>query len=261
MLDDKSLLELCVSVSGKFEDDAGASYTDLTGNEDGEGISVGVLQWCAGQGSLQTLLKAIAAQMGWPKAQSFFKSDIQQLANSSTTDAVQFCKDHYLIAGSTKIDPGAAAKWVSFLSQPESISAQVALAANTVLAHAKREVTAFTPDYTDRVRPYAFFFDVCTQEGGMAVGQTVVPAVPSGQVPDVSSIVAYASTQNAACSAIWASKLPGDSLASLLLHYAYARASMARPEYLWDACSRRGTIACRGGVVHGSTIDLTALLD
>lgn len=44
MLDNKSLLELCLKVSGGFENGAGASYTTVTGNEDSMGTSAGILQ-------------------------------------------------------------------------------------------------------------------------------------------------------------------------------------------------------------------------
>jgi hypothetical protein len=51
-MDDKGLLELCLKISGSFENGA-PDYHGVTGNFDGQGISVGVLQWNAGQGSLQ----------------------------------------------------------------------------------------------------------------------------------------------------------------------------------------------------------------
>ena len=54
-MDDNALLTMCLQVSGTFENGGGATYDAVTGNFDGQGISVGILQWCAGQGSLQTL--------------------------------------------------------------------------------------------------------------------------------------------------------------------------------------------------------------
>ena len=259
MLDDNALLTTCLSVSGAFENGGGAAYDAITGNFDGQGISVGILQWCAGQGSLQQLLVKISESMGWDKMQTFFKSSIHQLATSNTKDAVQFCLDHYIQAGTQNVDPTAKAIWQKFLMQPESIDGQNALAEQTVLAHAKRLVTMYTSDYSDRVRPYAFFFDVCTQQGGMAVGHNVVPVV-SG-TPDVSDALAFAFAHDQKCATIWQTNQAGDPLAQLLLHYGYARAMMAKPQYQWDACSRRGTIACRGGIVHQARIDLTSKID
>jgi len=260
-MDDKSLLELCLKVSGSFESGGGPSYTSLTGNFDGMGLSAGILQWNAGQGTLQTLVTSIGNAMGWDKANSFFSSSIQTFASLKPQAAIQWCIDHYLTTGSTHVDPGAAAHWTNFLSQPESISAQVQMATNGVLGHAKREVAAYAPAYADRNRPYVFFFDLVTQEGGMTVGQHTVPPVPAGTVPDVSDALAEAAANNQRCHDIWQANLAGDDLAALLLHYAYARASLANPLYVWDACDRRGSIACRGGVVHAATVDFTQIVD
>lgn len=260
-MDDKSLLELCLCVSGRFEAAAGPSYTSLTGNFDGQGMSAGILQWNAGQGTLQALVRNIAALMGWDKAKSFFSSDISQFAAMNGPTGIQWCISHYLTTGTTQIDIGAKTRWINFLSQPESVAAQVAMATNGVLGHAKREVAAYAPDYADRNRPYVFFFDLVTQEGGMTVGQHTVPPVPVGTLPSVSDALAFAQINNPACAAIWTANSSGDNLAELLLHYAYARAMLANPTFAWDACSRRGTLACRGGIVHGAKLDLTSVID
>ena len=261
VLDDKSLLELCLKVSGRFENSTGPTYTTVSGNFDGQGISCGILQWNAGQNTLQTLVTKTAAATGWDKAKSFFSSDIQAFAGLRNADAVAWCLNHYIQAGTTHVDPAAAARWVNFLQQPECVAAQISLATNGVLGHAKREVAAYAPDYADSERPYVFFFDLITQEGGMTVGHHTVPPVPAGLVPDVSDALALAQANSPRCHDIWQANLTGDNEAALLLHYAYARAMLAKQLYVWDACSRRGTVACRAGIVHGSYIDLTAILD
>ena len=136
------------------------------------------------------------------------------------------------------------------------------LASTGVLAHAKREVAAYAPDYADRNRPYAFFFDLITQQGGMSANGHTVPPVPSGTTPDVQDALGFASQHDQRCHDIWQANLAADDdLAKLLLHYAYARALLASPQYAWDACSRRGTIACRGGVVHKAVVDFTDKID
>src|SRR5208337_3262491 len=151
--------------------------------------------------------------------------------------AIAWVQQHYLTTGTTNLDPGAKARWVNFLNQPESVAAQVTLATNGVLGHAKREVAAYCPDYIDRNRPYVFFFDLVTQEGGMTVGHQTVPAIPSGQTPDASDALAFASAHNATCASIWTANSSGDNLARLLLHYAYARSLFANAQYQWDTCA------------------------
>ena len=261
MLDDKSLLELCLHVSGGFENAQGASYTSITGNFDGMGISCGILQWNAGQNTLQMLINRIAAKMGWDKANSFFSSSLQTFAGLRGQAAVQWCLDHYIVSGGKDVDPGAAVRWKNFLSQPESVQAQVDAATAGVLGSAKRLVATYCPDYVNANRPYCFFFDVITQEGGMTSGHHTVPPLPAGTVPDVSDALAFAGQNNPQCQAIWQNVVGGDGEAALLLHYGYARAMLANPLYQWDACARRGTIACRSGIVHGAHIDFTTVLD
>jgi hypothetical protein len=261
MLADKDLLELCVKVSGGFENGSGASYTSLTGNFDGQGLSVGILQWNAGQGTLQILLQKIGKSMGWDEAQSYFKSDIQHLSTLKTQDAVQFCLDHYISNGSTDVDPGAAAAWKAFLASPDSIASQVEMATDGELAHAKSLVSSFAPAYVDRNRPYAFFFDLITQSGGMRNARGSVLPIPSVTSSDYQPALDMAHEKSLKCAGIWEVSLQDDALAQLLLYYAYKRSMLSNPQYVWDALSRRGSIACLGGVVHDATVNFSSILD
>lgn len=261
MLDDKPLLELCLHVSGGFENGHGANYTSITGNFDGMGLSAGILQWNAGQGTLQPLINNIAGKMGWDKANSYFASSIQTFASLRGQAAIQWCLDHYIVAGGKDVDPAAKVRWQNFLVQPESVQAQVEIASAGTLGHAKREVAAYAPDYAANNRPYVFFFDLITQEGGMSSGGHTIPPIPSGQTPDISDVMDFAAQHSPQCQAIWEGIAVGDNEAALLLHYAYARAMLANPLYRWDACARRGTIACRSGIVHGAHLDFTTVLD
>jgi hypothetical protein len=261
MLTDQALLELCVQISGGFENSAGASYTTVAGDEDGQGFSAGVLQWNAGQGTLQILLQHIGAAMGWSKAQTYFKSDIQHLSTLNTTAAVQFCIQHYIVNGGTAVAPDAKTAWQNFLSTPESIAAQIQMASMGILSHTKSLVSQFTSAYVGRTRPYAFFFDLITQEGGMRNANGAVLPVSSATLADCQPALVMANQNNPKCEAIWEIVLPNDSLAQLLLYYAYERSILASPPYVWDALSRRGSIACLGGIVHGATVNLKNLLD
>lgn len=267
MLDDNGLLQVCLEVTGRFEGGT-LKYDDLAGNSDGQGISVGCLQWNAGQGTLQTLLQNIAARNtgGWPWVQTFFKSDIHAFAMMDGTEAVEFAKDHYIVNGGTTVAPAAATCWKNFLGQPDSIAAQQAMAIQGPLARAKALVLQYVPAYTDRTRPYAFFFDLATQDGGMkkkvnGIWETI-PAVAIAQATSWQAALVLASQTDSQCAASWQPILNnGDALSRYLLHYAWERAKWVRPQYIWDTVSRRGTIACRVGRVHATPINLTQLLD
>jgi hypothetical protein len=259
--DDKSLLELCLKVSGGFENGGGPSYTAVVGNFDGEFLSAGILQWNLGQGTLQPLLIEIGTAMGWDKAQTYFKSDIHHLALCKPADAAQFCLDHYIEADKKTLAPEAKMAWQNFLGQPESIAAQVKFAINGILARAKRLALKYCLGYPDRVRPIAFFFDLITQQGGMQVGHTVIPVVPAGTTPETSLAIVCARGNDPRCADMWTPVLATDPLAVLLVHYAYERSLLGKVAYQWDTLSRRGSIACRVGIVHEGKVNFTEVLD
>lgn len=260
MLDDKALLELCVSISGAFENGT-PSYTAVTGNFDGQGLSCGVLQWAAGQGSLGRLVQTIGQKMGWAKAQTFFKSDIHHFAVLQPREAVQWCLDHYIQEGNTNVDPGAKQCWVNFLSQPESIASQVELATNGQLSRAKILAAKFCPDFPDRTRVMSFFFDLVTQSGGMENKSGHVDPWPSGSVPSVGEALAFTRIKHPNVADMWTPVTDNDDLSKLLLYYAYRRSLLSNPLYVWDALSRRGAIGCRLGVVHGTQVNFVGKLD
>ena len=259
-MDNKSLLELCVQVTGTFEDNA-PTYDAVTGNFDGQGLSVGILQWNAGSGTLQNLLVNIAATMTWPTMQTYFKSDIHQFALLKPADAIQWCVDHYLQEGSTKVDPAAKVCWQNMLQQQASIDAQVAYATNTVLARAKVLASTYCPDTPTSTRATAFFFDLVTQSGGMQNSRGKVEPIAAGVVPDVSDVLDFTHENNLKVAGMWEVVVQSDPLAARLLHYAYERSKLSNPLYIWDALSRRGSIACRAGIVHETPVNFTNLLD
>jgi hypothetical protein len=197
--------------------------------------------------------------MGWDKAQTWFKSDIHHFSVLKPAEAIQWCRDHYLAEGKTDLDDIARQCWRNFLGQTESITAQINMASRTVLARAESLASKFCPDYPESTRVLSFFFDLVTQSGGMQNSKgSVEPA--TGDV-DVSGILNFAQSKDLKCAGIWEIATQDDPKARLLLHYAYERSKLSNPQYVWDACSRRGSIACRGGIVHETTINFTNLLD
>lgn len=245
------LLEMCLKVTGAFENGT-PKFDRVTGNADGEGISAGILQWNAGQGTLQKLVQAIGAAMGWDNARTFFSSDIEQFSTLAPSVALVFTRQHYLDP-SGKLSRAAALAWRSFLATPESVAAQQAYAETTTLAAARRLAAEYVPEAADHTRVVAFFFDLVNQQGSMS---SVKPAKGTG-----AEALAFAKTQNIVCANLWAAAAAADPLADQLLFYAYERAKLARPRYVWDSLARRGTIAARRGIVHATSIDLTHVLD
>lgn len=255
-MDDGQLLDICLQVTGSFEGGT-PRYDAVTGNSDGQGMSVGILQWNMGQGTLQKLLGEIGASMGWIKAKAFFPlCNIESLALMPPRVGIAYAIQHFLHPGNNRIlGVLSSIAWKLFLNTPESIAAQRAYATSTVLATAHILAKRFVPEAADSTRVMAFFFDVVTQEGSMRTVEPVDGPASSGPA------LFYAASENLACTEKWRGVVGNDPLAQKLIYYAYERAKLGNPEYMWDALARRGTIATRVGIVHETPIDLTAVLD
>jgi len=255
-VEDEQLLDICLKVTGAFEGGT-PRYDAVTGNFDGQGMSIGILQWNMGQGTLQKLLGEIGASMGWIKARAFFPlCNIEALALMSPRVGIAYAIEHFLHVGNNRVlSLLSSIAWKLFLNTPESIAAQRAYATSTVLRSAHLLARRFVPEAANSTRVIAFFFDVVTQEGSMRTVEPIEGPASSGPA------LYYAATENLACTERWRSVVGTDLLAQKLLYYAYERAKLGNPEYMWDALARRGTIATRVGIVHETPIDLTGVLD
>jgi hypothetical protein len=94
-------------------------------------------------------------------------------------------------------------------------------------------------------------------------GQRVSPDViqDASQASSVPAAVQAALTAGHSKTAQdWQDISSSDPLAAILLHYAYERAQYSQAIYQWDTLSRRGTIACRKGYVHGKAYDFSTIL-
>lgn len=255
----KELLEVCFSITGSFENGI-PNYQGVTGNADQQGISVGICQWCAGQGSLGHLIERIVELSSPEFVNSFFGGvDVASLAGKSASSQKQFVTAHFLPDDSHVSQEGTA-QWKAFLSSNESIDAQVALAEEGILSKALALANKYVVDGAANLRVVAFFFDVVTQSGGMSNSRGHVDPWEEGEELAYAEAIEMAKAKSFKTMTKWSSVVEEDDLAKLLLHYGYRRALLSKPEYVWDALSRRGAIACRGGVVHGKMFDFTEVL-
>ena len=256
------LIDTCLGISGQFEGGNGGPRFDLiAGNSDDCGISVGCLQWNPASGSLHELLTATFEQMPNPPA-TF--QPIKAMLSMSTEKATVYAIQTW-IDNKKQVTQAGMALWSLLLRTVECRKAQEELA-QIKLDKALTEADKFMPFLTSiDDRTAAFFFDVRVQQGGLTKkinGQWWSPGILSDpSEADWKRAVALARENGKEDTAkAWEATCPQDPLAGALLHYAYERASKARPEYIWDALARRGTIACRRGAVHGKWFDLTQIL-
>lgn len=257
-MEQQELLKLCLTVSGSFEN-GDPAYDALTGNGDGMGISVGILQWNAGTGTLAQLLNKIIQYSSAETVNAFFDNgeDVASLTQMPASHAKQYIESHFLRDG-INLTAEAVQEWQGLLSSEPGIKAQVDLAVNGILAKAVALARSYTP--TSNARDICFFYDILTQSGGMSNSRgSVTPLTNLAQIP-YQNALQFAQTKSSKTAQYWGSVCSKDAQAQLLLHYAYQRALLSRPEYVWDGLSRRGTIACLGGVVHGQWFDLSKVI-
>jgi len=254
----KELLDTCLSITGAYENGT-LAYDGISGNFDGEGISVGALQWNPGTGSLgEHLIAKVIELSGSNAVDSFFSVPVSSLATMNAADQLAFVTSNFL--NGKNLTPDGKTQWKAFLSSDSCVNAQVALAVNGVLGTAITLASQYVANGETNVRSIAFFFDVVTQSGGMKNSRGAVLPYVEGDTLTSSLAIAMAQTSYPKTASLWSTVIESDPLANLLLHYAYQRAMLSRPDYIWDALSRRGAIACRGGMVHGVMHDFTNIL-
>jgi len=258
-------LETCLGISGSFEGGNGQPRWDLlSGDGDLQGISVGALQWCVGQGSIKPLIQKTIDRLGGPPDQF---AAITHLLYLDVPSGLAYVRSTWLNPNKSMTDE-AKALWSSFLLQQECIDSQLELA-QAIYDSALREANTFLPwlaPVDDNIRVASFFFDLHVQQGSLSKKQKDGSHLPlplesedqaDGQrAIDLGTAKGMTKTANA-----WKAVLDGgDTLANVLLHYAYERSLLGNMTYQWDTVSRRGTIACRHGSVHGKWFDLTETL-
>jgi hypothetical protein len=255
------ILSLCLNVTGQFEG-AGPTirWDNIAGDFDDQGMSVGVLQFAALQGSLGQLCAAMLEAAAETSPLPLLVEDITTLSKLSGPDAKAFVHAHYLDEHGN-VTNEAKDKWGVVLRSAPGVHAQMELADKKYFEKAISMAAKYVPSDSENARVLAFFFDIATQSGSMENKSGAVQPIGCAGEAAYNEAIAFADQNNQQTAAYWRSIVDaGDDLAKVLLHYAYKRAQLSRPAYVWDACSRRGTIACRGGVVHKHFFDFTSVL-
>lgn len=230
-------LKRALEITGAFE---GKGFGQVTGNFDGMGMSVGVLQWNYGTGSLQSkILKPFIDAYGSKTLDSFFPVSVSVTANMSPNTAVSYAKTHMLSGTSVKSDWSKA--WSKFLTDERTIGIQTK-GAESIGQKAESLCKSWG---LNSERAFCWMFDVVTQNGSL---KTVTKPKP---------------TQYSIQDAMDYSKANGNRWQELelteeqeiLLVASKERASLSNSQWRQDVMDRKGTIACGTGVVHGKTWD------
>lgn len=165
MILNQQWLKQALEITGDFET-SGNPWSQITGDFDGQGISCGVLQWNIGQGSLQSLVKAVG-QNTVSGYMSLYGSELWSACTTPIIRGLQIVRS-WQSAGRIKLDVLAELK--ALFESPEMIQEQISHAANLgeraselAIQWAKDQRNVQNPSLHD----FCWFFDLLVMNGGM----------------------------------------------------------------------------------------------
>lgn len=221
-------IQRALAITSAFE---GSGYDNVTGNFDGQGLSLGRFQRCWGQGSLQPMLREILADDG---AASLVPSGARETLikiNAGPRERAVAWADGQTAKKGGKASQVVCEPWRShfkrLLTSPAGTAVQDRLDAATVY-----KAAAVCADWQlSTERSLAAITDLVVQQGSIPgwVADLIRPQLRrlENEVDRLQIIVTV-------------------------------RASKARKQYVQDCLDRRMTIVRGRGRVHGKTYDLAA---
>lgn len=236
---DPTLIDLCLQVTGSFE---GEGYGQVTGNFDGQGLSLGILQQCLGQGSLQPLLVEYAASeegknliAGWG-AQP--REEFLDILKSNRGTQVSWAGR--ALGSGNKARGAWAIRFKSLATSPGYVALQQRQAQGIFT-----RAVAYADDYKLSIqRAVALFFDIVVQNG----------SIKDSHKGRINALIKAQGTN------------PGEG--KILEAIARGRAEFSLPRWQSDVASRKLCVARWGsapfvwngrhfsGAVHGSMRNL-----
>ncbi|KAK47813.1 hypothetical protein BG58_40945 [Caballeronia jiangsuensis] len=248
------MIKKALSVTGRFEDSENP-FGAVSGNFDGMGISLGVLQWNIGSNSLQPLLKAVprdTIRELCPKC----GIELIQAANESPADGLDIVRRWQ--PGGTL--PPAYKSELQALAESDAFVREQVIAANHVASRAYQKCDEWCHVWGMQADTHAFcwFFDVYTQNGGVGT-LTAQQVVDFAQTPSSFALViqwllsrtkADSGYKDAMRNApLWSGGVLPNS--KKLFAASYLRSQTARAQWRVDVMNRKGTLAIGHGWVHG----------
>ena len=253
----ESWIRTALRITGHFEDSADP-LGGVSGDFDGMGISLGVLQWNIGSGSLQPLVKKVGQQSVVTLMQNC-GPDMWTACNSTISKGLSIVRGWQ---NGQKLKPNPRAELKSFTHGDAFVAQQIA-AANHVAQTAFSTVVAWNTEAglgDPTVQDFCWFFDVITQNGGMKNVRATdvknfIQASGANKADDVICDWLAARTQDDAGykdsrknAQLWRNSVPDDRL--LLFAASYLRSQKSNLAWRADTLNRKATIALGTGWVH-----------
>jgi len=261
-------IETALRVTGHFED-SDDPLAGVSGDFDGQGISLGVLQWNIGSGSLQPIVRRVG-EANVVAAMPNFGRDLWAACNADVARGLAIVRGWQ---SGGRLRPDVTAELKAFLRSAPCLAQQIA-AARSVAGHAFNQASAWAAAQ-DRAAPtqreFSWFFDLLTQNGGLkdVTPQSVRDFAGASGADRADDVIcdwlAARTTADAGFkdsrrnASLWRDAIPADRLE--LLVTSFLRAQRSKLEWRADVLNRKGTIAVGSGWVHGERHDLETILN
>jgi hypothetical protein len=255
-------IEVALRVTGHFED-SNDPLAGVSGDFDSQGISLGVLQWNIGSGSLQPIVKNV----GRGSVVATMPQFGDELWNACTSPIPNGLAIVRAWQPNAKLRPPVVAELKAFLRSDACVARQVEAARKVA-----QSAYAAGTDWVGReptLREFCWFFDLFTQNGGLkGISPDDVKAFTEASGTDrVDDVVcdwlaartsADAGFKDARRNAdLWRNNVADAHLE--LFVASYLRAQKSKVEWRADVLNRKGTIALGVGWVHAEKHDLNSV--
>lgn len=255
-----------LTVTGHFEDSSDPMGA-VSGDFDEQGISLGVLQWNIGQGSLQPLVRNIG-QAGVLETMPTYGRELWRAATVPQAQGLAIVRSWQT---GPRIRADVMRELKAFTHGDAFVRQQIAAAETTAVSalRSAREWAAEVGEVPDKAL-FCWFFDLLTQNGGL---KTVTPAGAKSFINGFGRDKAddaicdwltgrgseQAGYRDARKNAdLWRNSVPPSRL--VIFAASFLRSGLSRLPYRADVMNRKGTIALGTGWVHLERHDLTAIL-
>jgi len=255
-----------LKITGHFED-SNDPLGAVSGNFDQMGISLGVLQWNIGQGSLQPIVKAIRKSVvtdTMPK----YGEDLWRACNTKIAEGlaiVRAWQPNNKLPKAVFRELKAYVQCEPFQRQQLAVARKVGNTAwNTAVAWAQKQGR---PEATKK--EFCWFYDVYTQNGGLksVTLETVQNFIANHGTKSVDDLIcdwlaAQPPKQPGSVDArknakIWRNAVPSKD--ATLFVASYLRAMLSAAHWRADVLNRKATIALGTGWVHKEEHDLRSI--
>lgn len=261
-------IQTALKITGHFEDSTDP-FGGVSGDFDGMGISLGVLQWNIGQGSLQPLVRAVERATVL-EVMPMFGGELWTACTSNISQGLAIVRGWHhgqKLRQPVRTELKAIAHSTAFVTQQVKAARTVAETSWSTAVAWNTEAAHDAPT----LREFCWFFDVMTQNGGLkgvspARVKDFIAAAGTDRADDIvcdwlasrtSGDNGFRDSQKNA--RLWRDAVPAANLE--LFVASFMRSQKSNLQWRADTLNRKGTIALGTGWVHGEQHDLHAIFD